>query len=86
MKNVNPEIVGLCTPGAWLAVQRAMERLHETNPAGYHAARPSMKKCPFPPKLIGTREPTDAELAAALEAGDTLTEVPIHERCPFVRS
>jgi hypothetical protein len=32
---------------ARVAVDRAMEKLHERNPAGYHQARPTMTECVF---------------------------------------
>lgn len=30
-----------------MAVDRAMEKLHTDNPAGYHADRPMVKRCPY---------------------------------------
>lgn len=45
---VNPEIVGLCTPGAHLAVAKAMQRAHDSNPVKFHRDRPMMKTCPYP--------------------------------------
>jgi hypothetical protein len=86
--HVNPQIVGMIAPAAWAAVAKAMEHLHATNPAGYHAQRPSQKRCPFPPKLVGVAVPSDDEIADALDSDGEidLDGAPIRERCPFVKT
>jgi len=40
------------------AVDRAMERSHQQNPAGYHDARPALRACPFDPECPFTTSST----------------------------
>jgi hypothetical protein len=41
------------------AVDEAMERFHERNPAGYHRGRPSQSRCRFDPSCPFTKSATE---------------------------
>ena len=41
------------------AVDAAMSRFHENNPAKYHAGRPSQKRCGFDPSCPFTKSATE---------------------------
>lgn len=86
MRDLNPEIVAMCAPAAWKAVRVAMERLHDADPAKFHAQRPTMETCQYGDKLLEERPPTDKEVRARLRARDLdpLKPVRVIERCPFL--
>lgn len=83
---LNPEIVGLCVPGAMRAVTNAMRKFHDDRPERFHAQRPLMTKCPFGDKVTGEREPTDAELRQRLRERhlNPTAKLPIVESCPHL--
>lgn len=56
LRNVARQIdVGMVL-AAHAAVDRAMEKFHEDNPAGYHAQRKALWRCPFDPACPFTKE------------------------------